>query len=350
MQSINTKEKSEFIFDHAFWVAVSMIWYKNTLFKCIPNYTLKASEIILWSLVLLLTALGVALTFANHRNSISTLVNILIPYELYTVIVFWRDQKRFATISLCVSLLLTICYLILLFSPKIKSSEKRGRIIIRRAKRAFLGSRTIISFCMIIFLLPMGINAVFGRTVAFKAADAEVPSEDYECTIANNIDKVCNLRQEKWETLSLSEKANTLQTVANIEAYYLGLPHELNIKVMDVGDSTVSQYDDKTHSITLNSSFLDSAEASEALNSLCHEAYHAYQLRLCDACNSMDPKYRSLLSFNNVPSYQQEFQNYNNGEKYFMDYYYQVCEVTAREYAETSVQEYYYKIELYQEE
>lgn len=349
----NTKEKIEYIFDHAFWVPISMIWYKATLFKCIPNCTLRISEIILWSLVILFAAFGIVLSFAKSRNDFSVLVNILLPYEVYTAVVFWQDRKVLTCISLGISLLIICCYLVLIFSPKIQNRAKRKKIILRRAKQGFLGSRNIIAICMMIFFVPMGINAVFGGTLAFKNTEAETPASTRECTIANNIDIVSNLCQEKWSTLSLNERANTLQTVANIEASYLGLPHELNIKVKEVGESTLAQYDDRTHTITLSNYFLESLDASEALDSVCHEAYHAYQHRLCDAYDSMDAKYRSLIAFNDVQSYQEEFQNYTSGtsgEDDALDYYFQLCEIRAREYAEDGVDEYYYKIDLYSRE
>lgn len=166
-------------------------------------------------------------------------------------------------------------------------------------------------------------------------------------TIAANIDTVSNLLQDRWDTLDLNEKANTLQTVANIEASYLGLPHELNVKIDTLRESTIAQYDDRTHTITVSITYLESMPAEEMLDSICHESYHAYQHRLIDAYNSVDVEYRDLLTFYFVPIYEEEFQNYVDGKDDDLAYYFQMCEMKARDYAEESVIDYYEKIEMY---
>ena len=193
----------------------------------------------------------------------------------------------------------------------------------------------------------LGINSVFGGTMAFKTTTAEVPNSEAEYTIAANIGTVSNLLQDRWDTLNLNEKANTLQTVANIEASYLGLPHELNVKIDTLRESTIAQYDDRTHTITVSITYLESMPAEEMLDSICHESYHAYQHRLIDAYNSVDVEYRDLLTFYFVPIYEEEFQNYVDGKDDDLAYYFQMCEMKARDYAEESVIDYYNKIELY---
>ena len=45
-----------------------------------------------------------------------------------------------------------------------------------------------------------------------------------------------------------------------------------------------------------------------------------------------------------LKSYAEEFSNYKEGAR---DYYYQKCEIDAREYAEEAVADYYQRIEEY---
>lgn len=347
MRNKNTKGKIEYILTNIFWTGIAMIWYTNYLFRYIPGCTLVVSEIVMWGLLIVFNIFGIILTYNNRRNGLSILVNIITPIEIYTLICFFKDLKVFAAISVSLSLSLTFGYFFLILSQKIHNKKRKKQIIRRRIKFGLLGSRTIVACCMLLFIIPLGMNTIFGKTMAFKNTAADVPNSENECSIANNIDIVSNLIQEKWSTLNINEKANTLQTVSNIECWYLGLPHELNLKIDTLQKSTIAQYNDKTHTITVNVLFLDSSDAQEMLNSICHEAFHAYQHRLCDAYYSVDPKYKTLIAFCDVPSYEKEFENYIDGKSDFFGYFSQNCESQARKYASESVIDYYEKIEFY---
>jgi predicted SprT family Zn-dependent metalloprotease len=339
-------EKAEYIFDNAFWAVVSVISYRNLLFRSIPGRTLNFSQAVLYGLVVLLVTMGVVLTVSRSRRSISVLVNIITPYEVYSIIVFAKDMKILAAVSVCSALLLGIAYLALVMSHRTPNRARRARILRLRFRAGVNGSRTLAAACMAIFIIPMGFNALFGGTMAFKSTQAQAPTLYSDCTIEDNIDTLSNMRQDVWDTLNMSEKTDTLQTVANIEAAYLGLPHELNVKINTLQESTVAQYQDKTHTVIVNISYLDSDTAEDMLDSICHEAYHAYQRRLCDAYNSVDAEYRGLLTFADVPIYEEEFNNYESGYDDFYGYYLQTCESTAREYAKGQTETYYAQINM----
>lgn len=347
MRPNNTMGKTEYIFENVFWALISMIWYKNILYRSIPGYTLALSKLVLWGLLMLFIAFGVALTIAFRRNNFSVFVNVITPYEVYSIIAFQKDMAVLSIAALGLALLISSAYLLLILTKTVQNKARKKQILRRRIRYGIHGARTIIAFCMMIFIVPIGINALFGETMAFKTTTAEVSNSEAEYTIAANIDTVSNLLQDRWDTLNLNEKANTLQTVANIEASYLGLPHELNVKIDTLRESTIAQYDDRTHAITVSITYLESMPAEEMLDSICHESYHAYQHRLIDAYNSVDVEYRDLLTFYFVPIYEEEFQNYVDGKDDDLAYYFQMCEMKARDYAEESVIDYYNKIEMY---
>ena len=83
------------------------------------------------------------------------------------------------------------------------------------------------------------------------------------------------------------------------------------------------------------------------LDAVCHEEYHAYQYRLCDAWESVGADYKNLMAFSNVPDYKDNFENYVDGEDDFYGYYVLTCEQTARQYAASAVEDYYLKIDYY---
>ena len=347
MRNYNIISKAAYVFENVFWAIISMICFKSILFRCIPGKTLTVSQIALWGLLLIFTTFGLLITFKSRRNNISVFVNIVLPYEIYTLLAFGKDMTPLVVAAIVTSFVMCCSYLVMIFSQKIMNEARRRQIVQRRIKFGLLGARTIAAFCMMILVIPIGINSVFGGTMAFKTTTAEVPNSEAEYTIAANIGTVSNLLQDRWDTLNLNEKANTLQTVANIEASYLGLPHELNVKIDTLRESTIAQYDDRTHTITVSITYLESMPAEEMLDSICHESYHAYQHRLIDAYNSVDVEYRDLLTFYFVPIYEEEFQNYVDGKDDDLAYYFLMCEMKARDYAEESVIDYYNKIEMY---
>ena len=55
-----------------------------------------------------------------------------------------------------------------------------------------------------------------------------------------------------WEKLSAQERLDVLQTVVNTERRYLGIPHELNVGVANLGEHTLGHYIEGTHEIIIS--------------------------------------------------------------------------------------------------
>lgn len=347
MNRKETDGSKHYIINYICLLYLSLFVYMRTLFRSIPGYTEKTSGLILWSMVILLSAYGILLTYGRRKTYLNIFTSILFPYEVYMAITFWNERRTLCAVSLCLSVALIDLHWILIFAQRIHRRSDKNRVLMHRTKRALLASRTILILCMMVFVLPTVLRTLLDRSAIFAGAEAESPFAAYECAIEGNIETICNLCQDRWETLSSDEKADTLQTVANIEASYLGLPHELHITVASLRRSVSGEYNDGTHTITLNKSGIDFGETSELLDTVCHEAYHAFQHRLCDAYLSVDPAYRSLQGLRDARSYLEEFRSYIYGKEDYAGYYNQVCESRAREYGSERVYEYFDKIESY---
>ena len=89
MKNRNTMKPREYIFDNLFWAITAMIWYRNIIFVSLPGIPVVWSKCILWFAVFTFVALGCVLTFEKRRNNVSIIVNILLPYELYTVLTYY---------------------------------------------------------------------------------------------------------------------------------------------------------------------------------------------------------------------------------------------------------------------
>lgn len=345
MNNKNTESLGKYIFDNVFNAVVALIWFR-LIFRVLPNMTFSQSKWILRAMMLVCVSVGVLLTYKKRRNSLSMLVNIMFPLELYALVAFWHELRILSIALLVSAILLSLAYLYLIFSAKIPRKKDPRTVIKQRAVRGVLGMRTIVTIVMSVLVIQLWSNVLFNNSL-FKTDQTATKGTDVnEYTIANNIEVVSNLREEVWETLSIDEKMHTLQTIANIESHFLGLPHELNLQIESLDENVLAHYVETTHSISLNINCFDGS-AHEILDSLCHEAYHAFQHRLVDAYDSVDPEYQNLMIFNNAERFKNEFKHYRRGEDDFIEYYLQSCEQTARTYGANAVQDYYAKIESY---
>lgn len=348
MTNNNTMSKGRYVFEHIFWGVISMIWFNAFLFRSIEGVTFNQTRLFLWSALIFSVAAGIALTLKKRRNNLSLFVNIIMPYELYSFVAYRHTAPVLAGSLAAVSLLFSITYVVLTLKPRIRAKTKRNAVIRARLFRSFLGTRTLAVCCFSIMILVLGLSSFFGILYFSPSTSPAKRTSSEEVTIAKNIEVISHLEEEKWNTLTTPEKLNTLQITANIEAYYLGLPHELNVITGPLPENTLSCYNDRTHVITIDIDHLEGDSAHDILDSLCHEARHAYQHRLCDVYDTVSEDQRELLIFHNVQTLKQEFSSYV-GKEDVLGYYFQWCESDARSYAQESVIDYYSKIETYLE-
>ena len=197
------------------------------------------------------------------------------------------------------------------------------------------------------------IIALTGSARAFNSAlikAAVPPASDQNIenqTIQNNMGTLTALADGRWDQYTAREKLNVLQTVANIEQRSLGLPHELNVGAEDMSRDKAGTYRDKTHEIRISTASLLYDSPWELVNTVCHEAYHAYQHRLIDLLIETRQENRGLMMFREIREYAEEFQNYTGTDGDFNTYYYQQCESDARDFAEDSEREYFIRIKDY---
>ena len=161
------------------------------------------------------------------------------------------------------------------------------------------------------------------------------------------MDTILLLQEEEWDRLSLKERMEVMQCLADLEAQYLGLGHELNVICENLDGTTLACYRDLTHTICFSSEHIGNDSAYDVANSLFHEAFHALQHRLVEQYNKMDEDTRNLLPNRRIAYYAEEFADYIYGSEDYIMYYYQYCEMDSRAYAEKAVSRYYDAIENY---
>ena len=300
----------DYLLDCLFYTVISMIWYRGLLFRCMPEMTYAESKVILWCMI------GISIfvcTFILDWRAWTgwTVVKALsIPYGVYTVIVYSKTVDSWLTIVLGIAFVLSVVYIILLLSQEIKNSKSEGEIIKRRLRRCCVGSQSIATVALLVVMGIIGVNGIFGNNILTSSVSAFANEQSNPQTISNNMDTVLLLQEEEWSTLTTQEKLDTLQTIANIEAHYLGLPNELNVGAANLDEDILACYDDRTYTISIDIDHLENDPVYDVLDSCCHEAYHSYQHRLVDVYNASDEQLKELRLFKSVARYSHEFDDY----------------------------------------
>lgn len=347
MKDISTMSPIEYVVESVYWCLISMIWYKNILFRCLPNMTYTTSRMVLWILLFVSIVVWTGCFLEKKRTGWSVLISVMFPYGIYTVVAYWKTLQSRIVIVLISAIMLSLIVSIRVMTRKIKRRKNLKYIIVQRFCGCIVVMGNIFTVAFVVIMVPLLLQRVFGVTLFRSGVEAEMGYENESQTISSNIDTVLMLQDEKWSSLSLDDKLDVLQCVANIEAHYLGLPNELDVGASNLPEYTLACYSDVYHTININLEHLENDLAEEVLNSCCHEVYHSYQHRLVDAYNEAPKEVQQLQIYKNAAIYIEEFGNYEDGDENFCAYYSQQCEEDARSYAEDAVIYYYSKIDEY---
>ena len=247
------------------------------------------------------------------------------------------------SLGITAAVLSAVYFAYLLFYP-IRNVSKRKQIMKRRIVRGFIATKNILCVALLGLILIIGAGVVFDGAISTPSVRTATMANVREQTIKNNMDMLTNLYEDTWEGLSVEEKLNVLQTVANVEQRYLGLPHELNIRAGNVKATIEGYYEDNEHIIMINLDYLLNRSSYEMVECVTHEAYHALQSRMVDAYDATSDDLKNLIFFDTAAAYKNEFDNYSDGEKNFEEYYYQKCEENARRYSMSAAPEYFEKV------
>ena len=171
-------------------------------------------------------------------------------------------------------------------------------------------------------------------------------------SLANNMDTVLLLEQERWEQLDEEERLAVLEVICNIEGRYLGLNKRVVLMAStEMAADTKGAYSNMLSLIRINRDCLMEDISEKTVNTVCHEMFHAAQHQYVDIYNSLSPADRECYFLQEAAVYAAEFDNYQStitGSDY-EDYYTQAVEKAARRYAISATDEYFEAIGKYYE-
>lgn len=350
MTTNNTMRKDEFYIEHIVWALISFIWYKS-IFRCIGALSLGQSKLILVGICIFVFMFFCMFDIKSTRNSLSVFMNVICAYGVYTVIAYYQFANNLIRIANMASFTLSILCVTILLTRKISNRRKVNRILRGRIFKSVRYSQLIFSLGFILIIGVILINEISGKGIIHTKSVYLAQTNADDQTLSKNIETIALLEQNKWEALTDQEKVDVLQAVANGERHYLGLPHGLHLGASNLEKDNYGIYRDSTHQIILDLDHLHYDSPDTVLNTVLHEAYHAFEHRCWDIYVETDLENKSLMLFQKARMYGNEFADYEDGNEDFNKYYMQECEIDAREYAEAGVKEYLRRIrEFYDEQ
>lgn len=311
----------------AAWI---LVWYRLCLYMPIPGIYPELSRPFFW---IFNVAILIAEYCISHRYCRKYLFAIFAPLfsvGIYTLVSYAKYQTALVVITIALSV--GICAFLIYLA---KQNKRRWDSIFKVRLSALIIQS--VSILLLLFMMLIQFIPVFQLPI-IKAKVEAIPDDSFgeEYSVTANADSLSafSTDDETWKTLSLEEKVDLLQLVANAEKRYLGLPHTLSVRATVLGEGTFGRYSNKEHLIEIDIEHLKNSEKKAVLNTLVHEAYHAYERQILELYKSANDEQKNLMVFQNVEAYIKEFDSYTDGSKDFVSYYYQKTEQDARKYSD----------------
>ena len=348
MKEKNTKTTPGFIGECCFFSAVPAVWYLNLMFRRLPGKTRAASCTVLLLLIGAAALTSALLLNRSRKNGWTALMTILFPFGLYTVRAYAKTYPWFTAVPRVLAVL-AAGYAVLLCCVA-RRADRRTRRRLWRRWSLLLQAATAVFFAAV--LAVIGVPAVLRNDLVEPSAAASVPAASAAQTAGQPTDGdaavLLPFREEAWQQLSLPQRVDALQALADLEARYFGLPHGLRVGADNLTGGAEACYTDALHTVSFDLTYLENAAAAEALTCCCHEARHAYQNALAALYPTAEEGTRQLLIFRQAAQYDAEFHDYADGARDFLSYYAQACETDARAYAAAAADYYTEALRRYQ--
>lgn len=340
MKRHNTMGIRQYIVGNLLWGCMTAVlfWQMCMAYFSLPGsdmlFSRRESLLMLALLQMTGVTVGCLFTLWTRRNRISLASNVTLPLGIYALCVLLREAIWLPILVLGVAALLCGVYVWLIFLPELPGGDERARATWRRKQQSIHGSRVICSGCMLVLIAALFCSNTFNLSLsggglmvgAMSILDKTDILQAYEQDLQM-------LYDEQWTEAPVADKLKVLNTVARIEAKYLGTdPVQVYAAYMQT--DTQGKYDPKYEKIYINLQIISSHYSSQALRTVLHEMYHHYQHTLCDMYEDLPAQYHDLQMFAMVQQYRDEFENYNDGGADYEGYYDQAVERSARDYAE----------------
>lgn len=351
MSNINKLSPKTYIFLSIFSAFIAMIIYRSTIFRCILFNTFAESKVklwVIWGACLVVTYL---LTFRRRRNYFSLFTNTVIPFGIYSAMAY--DDSHYIIISAVKISILILCGLyglaMIIVSKIPDDFDKLLKILKIKILHFLSGAKSIVALCFSVILVYISCLYAFDSPSLIPAVKPAAAVEENKAEfVEKNMPLISKIDETEWKNLTLEERLDTMQILANVEKVQLGISHEINVRTDSLGLGTYGTYDFKKHEVTINTQVLMDDDSTDAVTTLCHELRHAFQHDSADAFLSLDKEYQQLAIFDDMRDFYENFEDYQNAERDgFEEYESQSVEADSREYGEKRTAFYFQRVDKY---
>lgn len=143
------------------------------------------------------------------------------------------------------------------------------------------------------------------------------------------------LQKTSWEKLSYEDRVDLMLEVLETEKYVLSID-EVNVYFVNLDDTnntSVAFYTPNNNTISFSTKYLQRSSVEDAIYTICHEIYHAYEYSLAQKYRNLPYKSRIKLEHFRIKNYSDEFNNYISKEESRALYIDQLIETDSRTYA-----------------
>lgn len=323
----NTIDTIDYIQNYAFAGEMCLLAYYYTVFVSLQGCTAPQSLLILEVALLCGLVMDLLPVFRIPKCGWSILTTMFFLLGGYTFVTYYRNNPVLYLGVLVAAAVVAVGYAVWRFPRKISMGVK--------AVAAVAGIFFILCSAAIKYI-PQAENVLYNTV--YTDADA----------LDAHIEELQNLKPENYASLTVDEKMQLLQVVADIEGRYLGLDTRIRIGCSDLKEDVLGYYKDSTKEIQIDTEYLDS-EPREVICLLCHEMYHAAQHEYARIYDKLSQDEKKSYFLTEAAEYAEELKHYKNGEEggayEYFSYYSQTLEREARAYGLVSAEQIFQRID-----
>ena len=206
-----------------------------------------------------------------------------------------------------------------------------------RARHRLASARLFVVLAAVLLSVP-GLLSVFAYsmespsyTPSEKAWSAASEKTEADESLAPELAFLSVFREENWAQCSAEERLSALMKLHEYEAAALGMP-AVEISSTVISPTTLGYYTEEENRICINVERLMSADPEEAIETLLHESYHAFQYYFVGTVD-WDAAYAQTAYFDEARRWRENTEAYIPAAADYERYSKQPLEVSARWFA-----------------
>lgn len=140
----------EYLSECLFYLIISMIWYRNLLFRCLPEMTYTESKITLWIMTVLSVLICTLLLNRYKWTSWTIAKTLIVPFGVYTILTYTKIVGWWMPTVLLFTCALAVAVSVFVMTREIKSRKNISGIIKHRVRHCCIKSQGILAVAFMV--------------------------------------------------------------------------------------------------------------------------------------------------------------------------------------------------------